>query len=467
MSSPRSSDSRGASSRLSSAHSHSHSHSQQQPRTSNPQQDTRPGSSNSYPPASYSRHHQSQDQRSDYGGSRSPGEMATATAYPPSMTIPAHSPYPHPHTQTHTQTRHPHYYAESPPLESQPRSAGMPSRSPPFSLSHAHAQRERAAPYPRRTSISSLASMSSSGPHDSRILLPPPGSTAPLNLPEARERDHREQREHRDHRDHRDHRERESIPPISALALRSPTWRSSRPSLNRGHSGTSSGTRPGSSGLQLPPLHSMSSASSPSAPTSSTLPTPTTSMPAPPLPPPGESPPPRGPSPKPPFHSLRPSYYELQAPPVPPPSHSTPHQPQNSRQIHHSHSHSDSRTLPSPHGRHSPNRDTRFWDASSRAEPPHPQQQQHRYERDLALDTSPPLRALPYHERGYYAPQPPIVHPGPPPSGVSGRVGRMRSYSGASNMARPAGMEDEVEVKETPGQSRRLAHLMSEQKRRE
>jgi hypothetical protein len=34
-------------------------------------------------------------------------------------------------------------------------------------------------------------------------------------------------------------------------------------------------------------------------------------------------------------------------------------------------------------------------------------------------------------------------------------------------MGRPVRMEDEVEVKETPGQSRRLAHLMSEQKRRE
>jgi hypothetical protein len=77
-------------------------------------------------------------------------------------------------------------------------------------------------------------------------------------------------------------------------------------------------------------------------------------------------------------------------------------------------------------------------------------------------DVSPPLRAITQHER-YHVP-PAVRFNG---GGSIGKAGRVRSYSATSPTGRPGGRLEEVEVKEMPGQNRRLAHLMSEQKRRE
>ncbi|WWC65148.1 uncharacterized protein I303_107762 [Kwoniella dejecticola CBS 10117] len=77
---------------------------------------------------------------------------------------------------------------------------------------------------------------------------------------------------------------------------------------------------------------------------------------------------------------------------------------------------------------------------------------------------SPPLRALPPSSMPPTGYGPPYGHRG----GAS--LARSRSHSTASGFARPGGMEVDDgpgSVAPTPGQSRRLAHLMSEQKRRE
>lgn len=173
-----------------------------------------------------------------------------------------------------------------------PNMSSSTGRSPPSASSSSY----RGHPYRRRMSNgpSSSAPSSSSGPSNSHILLPTPGSLAPLRVPEQQEAS-----------SHGHGHEQRRAP--------SPTWPSKRPSLEGPSS--AEGSR-ASGGVSLPSLRSLSRQTSPSA-QSSAIPTPSSSSHAyhPSGSPTSVS---RGrPSPPRSHPSLRPSYYEHSAQPSP------------------------------------------------------------------------------------------------------------------------------------------------------
>ncbi|WVR08507.1 hypothetical protein IAU60_005562 [Kwoniella sp. DSM 27419] len=359
----------------------------------------------------------------------------------------------------------------------------------------------RSHPYPRPGPSSSIsASQQDSLP---RIHLPRPGSGAALNLasPSAsrsptigggshHERERERERGHDRERDGDGEREPREHPSVSGLQQHEPYWRLSgdkpHPPPHRSHSGT---TGSGKSGISLPPLHSISRRS-PSLPP----PIPPSNGSANSMPPPsiesssGSS---TRPSPSA-YHShpLGPSYVPY-GPGEPgqrmpsgnglghPHAHSRPpsreHDYRQAQSRNHGGLHQSQ--LPPQHYRIAVERE-REWErererareelhdlqqrhhhpAHSHSTVPKPNQPSHAY--DLS---SPPLRALPPSS------MPPVPYGAAYLDRVAaaGGMGRPRSQSTASGMSRPGGTHDGRDSDPTPGQSRRLAHLMSEQKRRE
>lgn len=277
------------------------------------------------------------------------------------------------------------------------------SRSPQPSLSS-----YRSHPYPRRHSVSTQAA---STHEDPRIYLPPPNSAAPLQvLHEHRDRDRDRDHEQRSPHDARD-RDRE--------------WHDRRPSLGRAHS-----DRYGDRGFQLPSFATFSASSSagPLTPTGNMGPPsslPTTS--------PGGS---RAASPKMyPLGGLRPSY-----------SYEPGTNGSGSRQ----------NLSVSTNG-----------PTSSYRNDPSPSRYNER--------TSPPLKPV---GNGYGSDQ--YMPPRQSRSHVNlsaQHSGRARSHSAASALSNySGGQEGDWAGPQTPqpqpsngggGQNRRVAHLLSEQKRRE
>ncbi|WVF67987.1 hypothetical protein IAT40_002749 [Kwoniella sp. CBS 6097] len=346
--------------------------------------------------------------------------------------------------------------------ESRVHSPPSPGRSP-----SSYSSSYRARPYPRRSS-------SNSQPEQlPRIHLPPPGSGGSLGFstdsipisPGERE-----------------------FPPISTIQHES-SWRSSvdRPQIHRMPSGSGGGSR---SGISLPPLHSISAGQSPSMP--------------PPMPPPSLSSS-AGPSGRASPRIYPPTTASMSHDPnggsrtnhasyEPYSHHSTGRSPaagsaslreresrsehnhvQGQAPAHQHHSHAHSHGYHHAHEHHhlrpelERGRDGPYEyphhprDGAAHSTVPMPNQAQgpmhHPYEM-----SSPPLRALP----------PSSIPPAMPYGAVYHRgatLVRSRSQSSASGISRiPGEMGDDLaqrDIAPTPGQSRRLAHLMSEQKRRE
>lgn len=180
-----------------------------------------------------------------YSPGRSPRE--------PSMSIPIPSHYPPSMGSMGSAERSPR------PLPS-PSSSRSPSQSSLASY--------RAHPYPRRSSLTQQQQQQSD---NDRIFLPPPNSNSPLHVlhegrHDGRRRDSGEEHE-RTHSADRGEREREQQQRERERDRDRSEWRDRRPSLARTHSdGRFTSDRSDRSSLQLPPFSSLTASSATSSP---------------------------------------------------------------------------------------------------------------------------------------------------------------------------------------------------------